>query len=126
MGIPPEKYSIRREEIEVFNIEETMPRVEEARKILIEKLKNARGRGVKVLKIIHGYGSSGVGGALRLALRDSLLRRRKEGSVTNIIFGENWSISEANTRSALQQWPELRKDSDLNRSNRGITLVFLS
>lgn len=102
-----------------------MPTVEEARKLLIAELKRVRGDGVTALKVIHGYGSTGVGGTLRPALRESLLRRKREGLVTNIIFGENWSIFESDTQSAIRQCPELRSDADLDRGNQGITLVFL-
>ena len=108
-----------------MNIEQNMPTVDEARKVLIARLKEAQQSGVAVLKITHGYGSSGQGGALRAALRSSLLRRKKEGSVTSIVFGENWSIFESVTRDALERFPELRRDRDLDRCNNGITIVFL-
>lgn len=107
-----------------LNLEDGWPTVEEARQILIAELRQAKKSGVLALKIIHGYGSSGKGGALRGALRKSLLRRRKEGLITRVIFGEKWNIFEEDTRYAIEHCPELRRDRDLNRSNEGITLVL--
>jgi len=107
-----------------LNIEAGLPTVEEARQILLSQLRQASQSGVVALKIIHGYGSSGKGGALRTALRSSLLRRKKEGLITRVIFGEKWSVFEEDARYALERCPELRHDRDLNRSNEGITLVL--
>lgn len=107
-----------------LNLEAGLPTVEEARQHLITELRRLKQSGVLALKIIHGYGSSGKGGALRGALRTSLLRRKKEGLVARVIFGEKWNIFEKNTRYAIEHCPELRHDRDLNRSNEGITLVL--
>jgi hypothetical protein len=110
--------------VKTLNIEANMPTVEEARQTLLVEVKQAKQSGVKALKIIHGYGSSGKGGALRGALRSSLLRRKKEGLVTRVIFGEKWSVFEEDARYAIECCPELRGDRDLNRSNEGITLAI--
>ena len=111
--------------VRTLNIEAGMPTVEEARQILLAELKQAKQSGVAAVKIIHGYGSTGKGGALRGALRKSLLRRKKEGLVTRVIFGEKWSVFEDDTRYAIDHCPDLRGDRDLNHSNEGITIVLL-
>jgi hypothetical protein len=109
----------------IFNIEAGLPTVEEARRLLLAELRQAKQSGVIAIKIIHGYGSTGKGGALRGALRKSLLRRKKEGLVTRVIFGEKWSVFEEDSRYAIDRCPELRSDRDLNRSNEGITIAVL-
>jgi hypothetical protein len=111
--------------VKILNIEAGMPRVEEARRILLAELKQAKQSGVAAVKIIHGYGSTGKGGALRGALRASLLRRKKEGLVTRVIFGEKWSVFEDDARYAIEHCPDLRSDRDLNHSNEGITIAVL-
>lgn len=108
-----------------LNMEAGLPTIEEARQRLLAELRQAKQSGVIALKIIHGYGSTGKGGALQGALRKSLLRRKKEGLVTRVIFGEKWSIFEEDARHAIECCPELRSDRDLNRSNEGITIVVL-
>jgi len=111
--------------LKILNIESGLPTVDEARRLLLVELRNANAAGVRAVKIIHGYGSSGKGGALRGALRTSLLRRKKEGLVTRVIFGEKWNIFEEDARYAIERCPELRHDRDLNRSNEGITIAVL-
>lgn len=111
--------------LKVLNIESGMPTVEEARQLLLAEVKQAKQSGVKALKIIHGYRSTGKGGALRGALRTSLLRRKKEGLVTRVIFGEKWSVFEDDARYAIEHCPDLRNDRDLNHSNEGITIAIL-
>jgi len=111
--------------LKILNIEAGMPTVEEARQQLLQELREAKQSGIRALKIIHGYGSTGKGGALRDGLRKSLLRRRKEGLVTRVIFGEKWSIFEEDAREAIECCPELKSDRDLNRSNEGVTIVVL-
>jgi len=111
--------------IVTLDIECSMPTVEEARQTLKTELEKCRNRKIAALKIIHGYGSSGVGGALRQGLRKSLISRRKEGKVKLVVFGENWNIFDASARSILEQCAELRNDKDLCNSNPGISIVLL-
>ncbi len=111
--------------LRIMNIEAGMPTVEEARQMLLAEVKQAKQSGVKALKVIHGYGSTGKGGALRGALRTSLLRRKREGLVTRVIFGEKWSVFEEDARYAIERCPELKRDRDLNQSNEGITIALL-
>jgi hypothetical protein len=111
--------------VKILNIEAGLPTVEQARQILISELTQAKRSGLSAVKVIHGYGSTGKGGALRGALRNSLLRRKKEGLVTRVIFGEKWSVFEDDARYAIERCLELRSDRDLNRSNEGITIALL-
>ena len=46
-----------------LNVKAGMPTVDEARRILLEGLRTAKSGGVRVVKVIHGYGSSGAGAA---------------------------------------------------------------
>ena len=48
----------------VINVKADLPALEEARRLVIEEIKRAKRDGVRVLKIIHGYGSTGKGGTL--------------------------------------------------------------
>jgi len=111
--------------LKILNLEAGMPTIDQARQRLLGELREARQSGVLAVKIIHGYGSTGKGGALRCALRRSLLRRKKEGLVKRVVFGERWSVFEEDARYALGCCPELRHDRDLDRSNEGITIAIL-
>jgi hypothetical protein len=111
--------------VKTVNIEEGFPSVEHARTRLHSEIDMARTQGVKLLKIIHGYGSHGVGGELRIALQSTLRRLAQTGGISDCIYGENWRKSDERSWEILKRMPELKNDPDLGRGNRGITLVLL-
>ncbi len=51
-----------------------------------------------------------------LAVRESLSRRRSEGKVAKIVFGEQWTIFDATANELLRIYPALSRDSDLERN----------
>ena len=111
--------------IRTFNVEPELPTLDEARRLVIEEIKRAKREGVKVLKVIHGYGSSGKGGALYVGLRKSFGLRKKETIIKDYIAGEDFSIFDATTLDLLEAVPELRGDPDLGATNEGVTLLWL-
>src|SRR5213594_2572299 len=96
-----------------FNVEAGLPTLDDARRLVIGEIKRARREGVKVLKVIHGYGSSGKGGALCVGLRKSFGLRKKEGVIRDFIAGEEFSIFNENTLNLLEAVPKLRADPAL-------------
>jgi hypothetical protein len=112
--------------LRTINIEADLPTLDEARRRVIEEIRKAKREGVRVLKIIHGYGSSGKGGALCIGLRKSFVLRRKEGVIKDFVPGEDFSIFNRTTLSMLEAAPGLRGDPDLDATNEGVTLVWLT
>jgi hypothetical protein len=111
--------------IKTVNLKDGFPSVEQARTRLRSEIDAARSARLKVLKIVHGYGSHGVGGELRIALQASLRQMVAEGEIRDCIYGENWRKSDERTWRLLKRIPELKNDVDLGRGNRGITIVLL-
>lgn len=111
--------------IKTANLKQDRPIVAEALSRLDRELAIARQEGIAVLKIVHGYGSTGVGGDIRIAVQARLRQMSDAAQIRGCIFGENWSRSDEATWRVLQTRPELKKDSDLGRGNRGITVVVL-
>lgn len=111
--------------LKTANVEEGMPTIEQARTRLRAEIASARTAGAKLLKVIHGYGSSGVGGDLRFALQATLRRMVSEKEIRDCIYGENWRTGDERTWELLKRLPQLKQDSDLGRGNRGITIVIL-
>lgn len=111
--------------IRELNLKRDMPTVDQARALLNSEIEKARQRGDRVLKLIHGYGSSGVGGKLKDGIRSSLRRRRKEGKIKSFVVGEKWSVFDPESKVILEQYPQLGKDPDLNNYNEGITIVLM-
>jgi hypothetical protein len=111
--------------IKTIVVKEGMPTVEEARTQLQAELRRAKQGGVKLLKLVHGYGSSGVGGDLRIALQATLTKMAQQHEIRGCIYGENWRTGDDLTWELLKRMPELKGDSDLGKGNRGMTIVVL-
>ena len=118
--MPPKPTSFK-----IINLEEGMPQVEQARLRMQHELHAARRRGHKAVKLIHGYGSSGVGGALRIELQKEFVRLADAGEIKSFIAGEDWRISHEHTWALLKRYPEWKQDSDLGKNNKGISIVVL-
>jgi hypothetical protein len=111
--------------IKTVNLKSDMPSVQEALQRLDREIAIARAGKVALLKIVHGYGSTGAGGDIRIAVQKRLHTLAEAGQIHACIFGENWSKTDDATWSLLQSQSELKSDSDLGRHNRGITIVVL-
>jgi hypothetical protein len=116
MSRPPAK-------MKTVNLEDGLPTVEQARLRLSHELHTARAERCTAVKIIHGYGSSGQGGALRVELQKELRQMQARGEVSDAIPGEEWRESDETAWKWLRRYPEWKKDRDLNRQNRGISIV---
>jgi hypothetical protein len=111
--------------LRVVSLKEGMPLVREALSRMEGELRRARTAGVALVKFVHGYGSTGKGGEIRIAVQKALIKRLHQAEVQTVIFGEDWRISNEATWALLKKYPSLKQDSDLGRENRGITLVAL-
>lgn len=107
------------------NLERGKPLVQQALDRLQMEIAQGRGLGLKALTLIHGYGSSGQGGAIRGAVREQLDFLVRQGRVRAALPGEEFEGRSARGRQLLRQYPFLAEHRDLNRANPGITLVFL-
>jgi hypothetical protein len=111
--------------LRTLNIESGWPSLDDARRQVIDEIRRAKKEGVRVLKVIHGYGSSGKGGTLNHGLRKSFALRKKEGVIRDFIPGESFDIFNAAVLQLLELAPALRGDPDLGQANLGITIVWL-
>ena len=112
-------------QVRTINIAAGLPSLDEARRLVLAEIRQAKRAGARVLKVIHGYGSSGKGGTLCHGLRKSFGLRRKEGVIRGFIPGERFSIFDATVLQLLEAVPELRADPDLNATNEGVTVLWL-
>ncbi len=111
--------------IKTINLKSDMPSVNEAVQRLEREIVLARREKILLLKLVHGYGSSGVGGDIRIAVQKRLCELLQDGQIRGCIFGENWASGDEMTWKLLREHPELKKDVDLGRRNLGITIVIL-
>jgi hypothetical protein len=112
-------------DIKTINVKTGMPTVAEALQHLERELARSGQAGYKVVKLIHGYGSSGAGGEIRIAVQRRLTEMAGRGEIRACIFGEDWARSDQQSWALINAHSELKKDSDLGRRNLGITIVVL-
>ena len=112
-------------DIKTVNLKAERPTVAEALARLERELALARQQGESVLKLIHGYGSTGAGGDIRIAVQARLREMAEGGHIRGCIFGEEWSKASEITWRLLQVQSALKDDADLGRRNQGITVVLL-
>ncbi len=111
--------------IRTYNVEAGRPGLDDARRLVIAEIRRAKRDQARVLKVIHGYGSSGKGGTLCRGLRKSFALRKSEGVIKEFIAGEDFSIFNEAVLALLEAMPELRGDPDLNATNEGVTILWL-
>lgn len=107
------------------NLELGRPTVNAAIKRLTFEIHHSRSLGCTALKIIHGYGSSGTGGRIRVEARGYLARLKSRGELRDVIWGEDFSIFNPAVLEAFRRCDSLRKDPDRERHNNGVTIILL-
>lgn len=112
-------------QIRTVNLEEGMPTVKEAKQLLEASFKNAKSNKIKILKLIHGYGSSGHGGKIKIHILKLLAEKKAQNIIQNFITGDKWSIFNESCRKAIDKCSALSKDSDLEKFNIGVTIVIM-
>ena len=108
-----------------ITIKEGLPTLEEAKRRLLLEVRRCHGDGITVLKIIHGYGSGGRGGVLRTGLRKVFSEYQRVGDILGFASGEEFSIFHSVSLEMITSAPELRRDPDLERSNPGVSFIWI-
>ncbi len=107
------------------HLKKGMPLVQQALDRLEVALQDGIDRHLKALTLIHGYGSSGTGGAIKAAVHRQLREYLHQGRIEAIIPGEEFEGRSGRGRHLLRRFPFLADHRDLNRANPGITLLIL-
>ena len=107
-----------------INLEAGMPTSDQAMITLNNRIYAERASGARCVKIIHGYGSTGRGGAIRKACRQKLLEYRRRGVIKNQCYGEKLGPFSEEGRKFAEICPEIRGDIDWGRENPGVTVVL--
>lgn len=109
----------------IINLEEGKPTCERAVMRLRLQLATLRRVGTDCVKVVHGYGSTGTGGAIRTEARDYLRELLVEGKIKHFCPGESFGPFETSGRKTIELKPQLRNDRDWARNNEGITIIIL-
>ena len=94
--------------------------------VAISNMKNAlttyKGKGYKAVIVIHGYGSTGVGGGIKVAVRKCLNENSMRGIVRMSVGGEDWINKK---RSMLDICKDLESHERRIANNNGVAVVIL-
>lgn len=107
----------------VVNLEKNMPTVAQALDLLEKELQLATFHSSKVLLVIHGYGSSGTGGAIKDAVRRRLALLMDKGEINDYLKGEDLSRRSGHCRHLIRRFPFLGEY--IQRANPGVSLVVV-
>lgn len=108
-----------------INLEIGRPFVENALAKLQKNIEIARMEGICILTVIHGYGSSGKGGKIRVESRKLLDFLVEKGDVQSYITGEEFSRKAGPVKMLLRRYPQLGQHPYLNKKNPGMSIVIL-
>lgn len=108
--------------VAILNLEMGMPDSLTAVRRLKDGLMTEKYRGVKAVIVIHGYGSTGVGGALKAAVQKTLAEPQLQGLVAGYFSGTEWSWRK---REALAVCKDLKDFERRLSGNEGVTVVIL-
>lgn len=111
--------------IGTLHLKQDMPTVAEAVRQLELSLTGLRGTKTRVVKVVHGYGSTGKGGALAPAVRRQLRALQARGWIRGFVPGEDYSEFTEAGRGLLARYPSLKGTFRSDRENPGITMVEL-
>ena len=124
-SLPSPKTTQTMRAFRTLNVEADFPSLDDARRLVLAEIRKVKREGVRVLKVIHGYGSTGKGGTLCHGLRKSFALRKREGVIKDFIPGESFSIFNNAVLLLLEAVPEMRGDPDLSATNEGVTVLWL-
>ncbi len=105
----------------VVNLEKGMPLVHQALLRLQQEIETARHQGCRVLILIHGYGSSGKGGAIKKEVRRQLGYMLDRHQLNDVLPGEKIDSRTGRSCQFLRRFPFLA--AYLKHANPGVTLV---
>ena len=108
-----------------INLEEGMPVVSEALKRMHSGLQEIRCSRPKAVKLIHGYGSTGRGGKIRIGVREELMKMKQRKQIRDFIPGEEFGPADPSSRELVDRDRRISRDPDYGRINHGITIVVL-
>ena len=122
-GQPPEP--VRQLAVWSINLKEGLPTVAGALAKLKRELNEAKSERRKLVRIIHGYGSTGVGGEIRLAVRKQLQTLLSAKKIQSFLPGDDYSDRTIAGNALVSRHYALRSSLKTDKNNPGITFVEL-
>ncbi len=81
--------------------------------------------GFKVMKVIHGYGSHGVGGAIRDTFLKKCQDLKNRKMIEDFTCCDKWTDKNVVRKIAINYCPDLLADAELYHLNPGCSIIIL-
>ena len=108
----------------LVNIKNGMPNTDYAIFLLEKEISFAKAEGNNVLVFIHGYGSKGYGGAIKIEVEKKLQHLKKEKKICTYVCGDKWSDNYEDVQRIYKYAPELSINNQVSNINSGVTVVL--
>ena len=109
-----------------LNLKRGGPTGDEAIEKFTRYLRRASEVGIKVIILIHGYGSSGEGGRIKWAIHDALENNYFSDRVDEYYFGEKVAYGSEAYHALLRRRPSLKSHlQHFKDGNAGMTVLLL-
>ena len=108
--------------VKEINLEFGSPTVDTAVRNMVSQLGTCKGQGYKAVILVHGYGSSGTGGGIKIAVRSKLRESSLSGIVRSYCGGEHWYENKKELLGLCQSLSDYQRKID---GNQGVTVVIL-
>lgn len=105
-----------------INLELGMPTVDVALQRMKDALTTSLRQGFRAVILIHGYGSTGIGGSIKKAVLTTLAEKSLQGVVRSYVGGENWHRQGKNYQKMCKS---LEAYDRRIAGNEGVTVVLL-
>lgn len=109
----------------IMNLKEFMPTTLQALAMIEIEIKACKKEGIKVIKIIHGYGSNGIGGEIKRALPLWSKKAIKNGLISAFVKGELWLTENDVIDKIKKICPEILGDIELYHANAGVSVILI-
>jgi hypothetical protein len=110
----------------VINLEVNMPTVEDAMDRFQDHLDLIKGKSIRMVKVIHGHGSTGSGGKIRHAFRQAMDYGLWGESIIEVYYGEVLSPHHLELKNLVERYPSLKQSITRDmQGNPGITLLII-
>lgn len=111
--------------IRVVNIKENNPNSDYALYLLDQEIKYSKAIGNRVVVVIHGYGSHGLGGEIKKAVKEYLPLLKRKNIILDYVFGENWGDLNETKNTICKVSPEIILHENLQSLNSGVSVILL-
>ncbi len=112
--------------LRILNLEQGLPSADAAEtRLRLEIATLRRSGGVRFVRVIHGYGSTGTGGAIRARVRSWLAAQVREKRLQGAVPGESFGPADPASLALAAKYPAVRELPDWNARNPGTTIVAI-